>query len=95
MKNQYIRVELPKKGELGQFVNLRGGLAKRRGWCFSVGVNTQCTLWSHLYSVRMVFRDICLLAFLKAMNLTGLIENSLALSLLHLNVIYQSLYDIL
>ena len=24
MKNQCIRVELPKKGELGQFANLRG-----------------------------------------------------------------------
>ena len=51
MKNQYIRVELPKKGELGQFVNLRGGLAKRRGWCFSVGVNTPMhTMVSSLFS---------------------------------------------
>ena len=31
MKNQYIEVELPKKGGLGQFGDLREGLAKKRG----------------------------------------------------------------
>ena len=29
-----IKGELPKKGEFGQFADLTGGLAKKRGWCF-------------------------------------------------------------
>ena len=41
-KNQYIyiyRENLPEKGELGQFADLRGRggggvLLKKRGWCF-------------------------------------------------------------
>ena len=33
MKNQYIG-GLPKKGGLGQFVDLRGGAWQERGWCF-------------------------------------------------------------
>ena len=37
-KKPIYREELPKKGGLGQFANLRGvggeGLAKKRGWCF-------------------------------------------------------------
>ena len=31
---------LPKKGGLGQFVDLRGTLARKRGWCFWGGVDT-------------------------------------------------------
>ena len=31
---------LPKKGGLGQFVGLGGGLARKRGWCFSGGGDT-------------------------------------------------------
>ena len=35
---------MPKKGELGQFAGLRGGLAKKKGWCFGGGLIVQCTL---------------------------------------------------
>ena len=36
-----------KKGGLGQFVNLRGALAKKMEWCFcGVGVIPQCTLFT-------------------------------------------------
>ena len=46
-KNQYRKWGFPKKGGLGQFVNLRGGLAKKREWCFcGVGVIPQCTLFT-------------------------------------------------
>ena len=35
------RGELPKKGALGQFADLKGvGLPKKRGWCFWVGGDT-------------------------------------------------------
>ena len=41
-KNQYRRERLPKKGEgLGLFPDLGGDLARKRGWCFWVGVETQ------------------------------------------------------
>ena len=44
MKDQY-RGGLPKKGGLGQFVNLRGGLARKRGdGIFDGGLIPQCTL---------------------------------------------------
>ena len=37
-KNQDVRGNCLKKGELGQFTGLRGGLAKKRGeWCFQGG----------------------------------------------------------
>ena len=39
MKNQYIG-GLPKKGGLGQFVDLRGGLGKKGGGVFEGGVDT-------------------------------------------------------
>ena len=42
-----IEGELPKKGELGQFANLRGGgLARKRGWCFwgvDTAIHTMCS----------------------------------------------------
>ena len=31
---------MPKKGGLGQFADLREGLARTRGWCFRGGVDT-------------------------------------------------------
>ena len=35
------REGLPKKGRLGQFANLRRGLARKRGWCFwGEGIDT-------------------------------------------------------
>ena len=33
-KNQYIGGDCLKKGELGQFADLRRGLARERVWCF-------------------------------------------------------------
>ena len=33
-KNQYIGRDCLKKGELGQFADLRRGLARERVWCF-------------------------------------------------------------
>ena len=41
MKSQYIEGGLPKKGELGQFADLRGGgLCKKEGVAFLRGVDT-------------------------------------------------------
>ena len=34
------RGELPKKGGLGQCAYFKGGLAKKRGWCFLGEVDT-------------------------------------------------------
>ena len=39
MKNEYIE-EIAKKGGLGQFFDLRGGLARKRGGIFGRGVHT-------------------------------------------------------
>ena len=39
-KNQYREGDCLKKGGLGQFVNLRGALARKRGRCFWGGVDT-------------------------------------------------------
>ena len=48
MKNQYRGVGgLPKKEKLGQFVNLRTGLARKREWYFCGGLIPQCTLRSN------------------------------------------------
>ena len=45
MKNQYRGGELLKKGELGQFANLRGCLARKKGVVFlRGGLIPQCTL---------------------------------------------------
>ena len=45
-KNQYIyREDLPEKGGLGQFADLRGGLAEKEGVVFlRGGLIPQCTL---------------------------------------------------
>ena len=39
LKNPIYRGELPKKGELGRFADLKGGLAKKQkgGWSFFCG----------------------------------------------------------
>ena len=44
-KKTIYRGELPKRGELGQFLGLRGGLAEKEGLVFLMGgLIPQCTL---------------------------------------------------
>ena len=58
MKNQYNGRELPKKRGLGQFVYLRGGLGKKREWCFWKGAETpmHTMSWSNLLIDIMAYR---------------------------------------
>ena len=46
-KNQYRGGGLPKKRGLGWFADLRGGLARKRGWCFRGGIDTPMQTMSY------------------------------------------------
>ena len=57
LKNQYIGGDRPRKGGwLVQFVDLRGGLARKRAWCFWGGGDTPVPtmiILSHLELLRI------------------------------------------
>ena len=48
-KKPIYRGELPKKGGLGHYADLRGAWRRRRGWCFLGGLIPQCTLCKILW----------------------------------------------
>ena len=59
MENQYRQGNCLKKGVLGQLTDV-GGLGKKEGVVFLRGVDTQCTLLTHMLKYRHV-RKLCLL----------------------------------
>ena len=61
-----IKGGLPKKRGLGQFVNLRVGLARKRwGWCFWGGVNTPM----HTMTIgTFVIKELCFICCLLLFN---------------------------
>ena len=63
---------------LGQFADLRGHLAKKRRWCFLVGLIPQCTLWMRTL-VHLQDDCRCLRAFTLLNLLTDLMFKTLNL----------------
>ena len=62
MKNQYVRGDWLKKrgGGLGQFADLRRGLARKRGVVVLREVNTPMPTMSKLQHYTTKFHDCCL-----------------------------------
>ena len=59
LKNQYIGGDRPRKGGwLVQFVDLRGGLARKRAWCFWGGGDTPVPTMIILSHLELLRKDL-------------------------------------